>query len=165
MKSFFQTAAAAALLVASATLAQAETIVTEIEVESDFAAVENSMAAEYWPSVEADLKAELATRLAPFAGEEGLKVKVTIQDLALNAAASDMSYKDLNSISGTVAIQGLEENSQLKSFLVAFSVAPPEGITPIEGVIVLPPDTADNYAALIDAVVDDVEKGVMDYSM
>jgi hypothetical protein len=165
MKMLFQTAGAAALLIASATIAHAEPIVSEIEVSSDFASVENTMAAEYWPSIETDLKAELASRLSGFAGEEGMTVKVSIRDLALNAAASDLTYKDLNSIDGTVAIQGPEENSQLKSFRVAFSVVPPEGVTPMEGVIVLPPDTADNYAALIDAIVDEVEKGVMDYSM
>ena len=165
MKMLFQTAAAAALLAASATFSLAEPIVTEIEVTSDFATVENTMAAEYWPAIEADLKAELSTRLSGFAGDDGMKIKVSIRELALNAAASDASYKDLNSIAGTVAIQGPEENSQLKSFPVAFSVVAPEGMTPIEGVIVLQPDTTDNYAALIDAVADEVEKGVMDYSM
>jgi hypothetical protein len=165
MKMLFQTAAAAALLAASATFAQAEPIVSEIEVTSDFASVENTMAAEYWPSIEADLKAELSTRLAPYAGEDGMQIRVSIRDLALNAAASDMSYRDLNTIDGTVAIRGPEEDSQTKSYRVAFSVVPPEGMEPMEGVIVLPPDTADNYAALIDAVVDEVEKGVMDYSM
>jgi len=143
-----------------------EAVVSKIDVTSDFSTVDSQMAATYWPGIEADLKEKLATAMAARAGEEGLEVQVSIRTLAVNAAASTDSYTDLNGIEGTVAITKHGEDSPFTSSPVAFSVVAPEPTALVqEGLIVLQPNTEDNYNALIDAVVGEVEKKVGDIKM
>ena len=137
-----------------------DAIVSTINVNADFEAVDSSMAMKFWPTIESDLKKKLGESLAARAGENGVDIDVSIRELTLNAAATDASYSDLNGIDGVVAIRGPEEDSPTKSFRVAYSVVPPTDSVPQEGIIVLQPDTADNYAALIDAIVAEVRKQV-----
>ena len=165
MKLFNKYLATTALIAGLAGAASAETIVSEIDVNADFGALETQMATDFWPTVEADLKAKLAERLAPMAGEDGVEIDVSIRELALNAAATTATYSDLNAIDGVVAIRGPEEDDPTTSFRIAYSVVAPEGVDPMPGVIVLPADTTDNYAALLDTIVDEVEKQVRDYNM
>jgi len=143
-----------------------DAIVSKIDVTSDFSSVDSQMAASYWPGIEADLKEKLAQTFAGRAGENGVEIDVSIRLLAVNAAASTASYTDLNGIEGVVAIRGPDEDSPTKSFPVGFSVVAPEPTQVVmPGVIVLQPDTEDNYNALINAVVGEIEKQVSDIDM
>ena len=153
------------MLSVSAGWALADPVVSSIEVEADFDAVQTEKASNFWPSIEADLEAQLSERLAPYAGDNGLDVKVVIRELSLDATAADRTYRDLNGIEGVVAVRAQDDSYNPQGYRIAYSVLPPGDRPAIPGAIILKPDTSDNYEALIAAIVSQVEDEVGKYDM
>lgn len=101
--------------------AWAETKIKDIEVTADVTAVKNPKAGEVWAKLPDDLKAAIASRLGPLISEDGDKLQVAIDSVALaNTFQQATGIADAK-LSGNVAIVKESDNTNLKNYTLTIS--------------------------------------------
>ena len=121
-RSLTKTALIATLLATTMpALAWAETKIKDIEVTADVTAVENAKGGEVWGRLSDDLKAAIASRLGPLISEDGDRLQVAIDSVALaNTFQQATGIADAK-LSGNVAIVRESDNTNLKNYSLTIS--------------------------------------------
>lgn len=132
-------------------------MVKEIEVDTDLSAISNAKAAAYWGHLSQDLQAAIAARLVGRLGEEGAKITVDIDEIALTNTFANVITDQDAILKGTVHVSNPEHNSQYQSYDLTTSSHSalshfPGGKLP-DGAF---RDSPVYYAALIDSFADTV---------
>ncbi len=157
MKHTLLMSAALCAIVATNALAQNLPMISEIEATTDLTSVQNAAAATYWQNVDADLEAAIAARLTDRLGDEGLRISIDVGELELANAFEASLGIDQSLLSGKVNVTDQKDNSNFKSFEV---FATSEQVVPFlpvgTDITILPADSPEFYAALIQAFADGV---------
>jgi hypothetical protein len=156
-------ASSAAALIAGTAFAQELPLIAEISSETDLAAVQNEEAAAYWANIDADLEGAVAARLIDRLGEEGLSIRIDIDEIELANAFESLIGLDLSLLSGHVRVSDPSRDLVVRDFQVtatAQQVIPllPEGAD----ITVRAAETPEFYDALVNAFADGVAQNIDD---
>lgn len=149
MKRIIMTAIAATLL---GTSAFAGTFVREINVEADLNALENVKAAQIWTNIEDDLEEALATRLVDQIDEDGARIQVEMDTVALANSIEQRVGAEQSELTGRVHIKvpGFANNKKYNLRVTAEEAAIPAGTA------TLPIGSEEFYTAMVDAFADNI---------
>jgi protease II len=145
-----------ALVFATAALAQ-ETMIKEVSVEADLTSITNAQAAAYWTNAADDLENAIVARLVDRTAEEGAKILIDIDELALaNSFQTQLGLADAVLV-GTVNVTSETDNALFETYELTVSAESARAFAPdgavLEGAF---SDTPEYYAALIAAFADGV---------
>ena len=147
------TATLTATLLASTAPAFAATMVKEVDVSADLAAIKNPKAATYWTKVSDDLENAIVTRLTPDRiADNGAKITIDIDEVELaNSFQETMGIAD-SKLVGSVSVTSDDDNTVFDGYVLTISYADtvpffPEGtdLTKITN------DSKEHYDAMIAA--------------
>lgn len=138
----------------------AETLVKEIEVTADVAAIGNPKAAAYWAHVADDLRTAIAARLADrLDAEKGVKVDVDLDELSLaNSYESAVGIADARMIGKVkiLASNGADDTKVYDLTVGLDTTYLPAGVDQAR----ITSDSPERYRAMIDAFADHVVKSI-----
>jgi protease II len=145
-----------ALVFATAALAQ-ETMIKEVSVESDLTSITNAQAAAYWTNAADDLENAIVARLVDRTAEDGARILIDIDELALaNSFQTQLGLADAVLV-GTVNVTSETDNALFETYELTVSAESARAFAPdgavLEGAF---SDTPEYYAALIAAFADGV---------
>lgn len=148
--------AASTLVLMTAAPVLAETMVSEVDVTMDLAAIKNEKAAAYWTSAADDLENAIVARVADRTDDDGARVTVDIDALSLADWFETAFNIDQSQLKGHVLLMSAE-NTHLGSYDVSVSypdavLLMPEGTD----VAAIAPDNRDYYTAMINGFADAV---------
>lgn len=134
-----------------------ETMVKQIDVSADLSAISNARAAAYWANVAPDLKAAIAARLVDRLGDDGSKIDIDIDEIALTNSFANVVADQDGVLNGTVHVTSDSDNSKFDSYklMVTSQMAQPffpQGMVPVA----IFNDTPEYYTAMINAFADTV---------
>lgn len=149
-------AATAALFLAQAAQAS-DTMVKQIDVSADPGAISNAKAAAYWANLAPDLKSAIAARLVDRLGDEGSKIDIDIDEIALTNSFANVVADQDGVLAGTVHVTSDTDNSKFDSYQLGVTskmALPffPEGKVPVGAFH----DTPEYYVAMVNAFADAV---------
>lgn len=139
-------------LTALGTAAFAGPYVRDIHVEADLGALENVKAAEVWTNIETDLEKALATRLVDQIDDDGARIEVEMDTVALANSIEQRAGLEQSELTGRVHIKvpGLANNKKYDLRITAEEAARPAGTATM-------PITSDAfYTAMIEAFADNI---------
>ncbi|MEI4472496.1 hypothetical protein [Frigidibacter sp. MR17.24] len=149
-----------AMLVSASLLAVAQPVlalteVREVEVEIDMSSIKNSEAAKVWSNAAADLQNAIVARVADRAAEDGVRVNVDIDEIALSNAYERALGVGETKLSGRVNVSSETDNTKFATYdlMVGFDKAyVPAGTD----VAVLTMDSPQYYEAMVNMFADHV---------
>ena len=161
MKSMFvrtMAASAVAAIVAGADWAQSQDgVVKELTVNSEYTALKDSNAQEYFPTLATDLMTSIADKIAMTTEDAGYVVEVNLQEVRMDDSAMLPESREFNQMDGVVSITSPQADAGAESYPVKIVAMDPAGTVP-EGYIAVSPSSDDFYRAMIEgyanAVVD-----------
>lgn len=146
-----------AMALAGAALAAAEPSVGEIDVRVDLSAADNANALEFWPDLETDLEARLATSLAPLIADDGGRLVVNVKDVSVDGNALLVGGGEFNTLSADITLYPADvpEGSTPQTAMAGVSVRavpalPSEAVAAEGPVLILAPTDGSVYAAMLD---------------
>jgi hypothetical protein len=160
-------------LFASSALAEVDKI-AKIDVTADLTAIQNSEAAAYWANLEGDLESAIASRVSDrLMSEEdakptnngnddaapiinGTQIVIDIREVELaNAFQRELNLGDAVLV-GQINIKDDTDNTNIDAYELSVSLETAKVVVPEGATLVLPTDTAESYARLVDAFADNV---------
>ena len=156
-----------ALLGAVAGPAAAMAPVTGIDVTTESMAVADEEAMAYLGSLTTDLEAAIAERVMLSEGDEAVDVDVDIRNVAMNGTPIGPDATEFNQLDGVVTFKISGTEQSVYSAPVQIAAYQADGFVP-EGFIVITPDNADFYTAMVQgfaietaALLDNVDGGMV----
>lgn len=134
--------------------------VSEISVEADLTTIDNEAAGRYWANLEADLTNALATRLTDQIGEDGARLIVRIEAVALTNSYALLTRGEEARLEGRVILSG-DQRSEAYDLTVSVpevDLVPPEGVSEenvtAPDVVTLAGDEGAYYEAIVETFAD-----------
>lgn len=121
-------AALAATVLFSLTVpAMAQTMVREVEVEVDLAALQNEKAATRWATLSDDLKNAVAARLVDRIAEDGVRIRIDVDEVSLASTFDSAAGIADSAMKGNVVVSSETDYSLSDGYdlTVAFADAGP----------------------------------------
>lgn len=120
-------ALAATVLFALAAPASAQTMVREVEVEVDIAALQNEKAATRWATLSDDLKNAVAARLVDRIADDGVRIRIDVDELSLASSFESAAGVADSAMKGNVVVSSETDYSLSDGYdlTVAFADAGP----------------------------------------
>lgn len=149
----------AALLLAGAAFAGADTKVRDIDVQVDLTAIQNPAAATYWTNVAQDLENAIVARVTDRTADDGVKISIDISEVELANAYENVTNIADTKMVGQVNVTSETDNTDFNSYELTVSVEEalpyfPAGTT----VVMIARDTPEYYKAMVEAFADAVVK-------
>jgi hypothetical protein len=124
--------------------------ISELSVGVNNGAPEDSVAAMYEPMIQEDLEKALVARIANLMGvEDGVELKVTVTELALDDKPITMDAPDFNQLEGVVSFYEDGAEAPFYNTLLEYNSYAPAGTTVL-------PSTEAYYTAMIERMADDI---------
>lgn len=147
-------AAGAALVTVSgdAAFAQGKALIKEADVKVDLSDVDAN-ALDYWPTIEKDLEAKLAEKIAPLYSGDGYDITISLSEISIDGSALLGAEGEFNTLKGWVYIREQGNPDPVDS--VGLSLTAKTGdvtATPSENTLVT--ITAPQRKAFYDALLD-----------
>lgn len=143
---------AAALLGAALSMPAlaAEPMIKSIDVETSLTDLGNPEAAIYWKSIDTDLETAIAAQLVGRLGDEGMDIRIDMNEVELANFLQARVGAAESSMSGTVHVIDLTDNTNFKTFdlTVTMNQALPM-MPPGTDIAVIPPTSAEVYSAMV----------------
>ena len=137
----------------------AKTMVNEVEVQIDIAAIQNFRGARYWDNVSEDLADEIVQRIGTHLtdDESGAKVTVDIDELSLATTLEEAARTEDSRLSGAVSITQPSNNANFDHYDLTVTFAEigpffPEGTDLTE----ITTDSEEYYDTMLDVFADRV---------
>lgn len=144
-----------AAFLGSAALAGVERI-KEIDVSADVTALQNENAAAYWATLEADLEAAIALRVADRMDDDGARIVIDIREIEL-ASAFDRALNLGDAVLvGQVNVIDETNHSNFNAYELSVSLEIARVIVPEGQTVVLSADDRVSYQRLVDTFADSV---------
>lgn len=163
MKLFLTTALCTGMTLAvAAPLAAMEKTVSDVEVKANLSAFKDNNVLEYWPTLEEDIAAAIASQLTVDDDADAPRISVEINKVAINGSTILPDTGEFNQLEGTVTtFEGLNQtlttsadvetaDDLIGSYALRMSAVAGDTDVP-EGWIVVQPSQDDFYDALINA--------------
>lgn len=146
-------------LLSTAATAQSMTMVKEIDVTIDMAAIQNPLAATYWTSVSDDVENAIMARLTDRVADDGVRITVDLAELELaNGFQETFNIADTR-LMGTVKITSDTDNSEFEAYDLTVTYENAVVLLPAgTDVTILTQDSPEFYAAVVDTFADEVVK-------
>ncbi|WP_145105100.1 hypothetical protein [Cereibacter sediminicola] len=157
---------AAALLGAALTLpalaSADEPTIKSIDVETSLSDLSNAEAAAYWNSLDTDLETAIAALLVGRLADEGMDIKIDMNEVALANFFEAAVGAAESTMSGTVNVIDLNNNTNFKTFDLTVTMAQAAPMLPPGADITIIAPTSDEvYSAMVAtyaaAVVDRID--------
>lgn len=154
-------AALCALLVLAPVPASAQTMVRDVKVSADIAAIQNARAAAYWTNVGPDIENAIVARLVGRAADDGVRIEVDINEFELGNQFEEAFNLADSTLSGVVRVStdGPMPVSNSYNLTVGYNQSLaflPEGYD----VAMLSRDSHEYYTGMVDAFADAVVRGL-----
>jgi hypothetical protein len=139
--------------------------VSDVEVKANLAAIAESDALTYWPDINEDLRAAIASRVEASEDDDAYRVDVSLDEVKLDGLYVLPNNGEFNQMEGVVQVYGVkpggasESTGETGELLTSYPVkleAFSEEAPAREGVVRIPPSEGDFYNALINAFADQV---------
>ena len=147
----------AALSLTTAAFGATEPTVKSVDVEVDMEAIDNSAAAAYWTAIADDLENAIVARITDQVADEGVKVKVDIEEVSLSSGFTDTLGLEDTRLVGDVIMTHDTDNGRFGAYKLTVDVNAARVLIP-EGtdLVSLPADTRVYYDAMIKAFAEGV---------
>lgn len=114
-------AAGIAALLGTTSLAHAVEI-SEVDVTADLTTIEDTRAAEFWNTLEADLEAAVLSRISENITEDGARLVVDIESFAIDDAPASGFTVDSAALNGRIHVIDLNNNANFDSYELSVSL-------------------------------------------
>jgi hypothetical protein len=154
MKTLLSAAAVAALM----TLPAAATVerVQDVSVTADLTAIQNERAAGYWGTLAEDLQAAILARLTDRLADDGARIIIDIEEVALASAFErSLNLQDAVLV-GQVAVTDNTDNANFNAYDLSVSLEGIDGVIVDGQIIASPFDVPETYQRLVDIFADQV---------
>jgi hypothetical protein len=147
----------AALTLTTAGLAANTPSVKTIKVEVELEAIANPKAAAYWTSIADDLENAIVARITDQIAEDGIALKIDLQEVSLSGGFSEMLGIADTRLVGDVIMTHETDNSRFGAYKLTVDVnAAMPMLPPDTDVTVMPADSRVYYDAMIATFADGV---------
>ena len=150
---------AAALVLSTSLPALAEDagLVKDIAVTAELSAVSNETAAAYWATLDTDLKAAIATRLADRIGETGAEIVIDIEEVSLSNGFTEKLGLAETRLVGDIMVKDEDDNRRNQFYTLTIDVNAATPMMPAgTDITTLPADTRVFYNAMVDGFAQNV---------
>lgn len=144
-----------ATFLGSAALAGVERI-KEIDVSADVTALQNENAAAYWATLEADLEAAIALRVADRMDDDGARIVIDIREIELASAFDRALNRGDAVLVGQVNVIDETDHSNFNAYELGVSLEIAQVIVPEGQTVVLSADDRVSYQRLVDTFAESV---------
>jgi hypothetical protein len=148
---------ATALSFGAALVVQSATMVKDVEVSADLAAIVNPQAAAYWTSVADDLENAIAARITDRTAPDGVNINIDLSEIELsNSFQEALNIADTKLV-GDVKVTSDTDNTDFNAYNLTVNVDQAMVLMP-EGtdLSTLSQDSTEFYQAMISAFADAV---------
>jgi hypothetical protein len=146
-------------LLSTAATAQPVTMVKEIDVTIDMAAIQNPLAATYWTSVSDDVENAILARLTDRVADDGVRIIVDLAELELASGFQETFNIADTRLMGTVKITSDTDNSEFEAYDLTVTYENAIVLLPAgTDVTVLTQDSPEFYAAVVATFAEAVVK-------
>ena len=159
LKALALAAGVSTLALSTAVLAAEDVRISKIDVEASVTSLADSNALTFYPSLEEDLRSEIAQRVPLSSDSADPQIRIDIRKIALNGSTMLPESKEFNELEGVVDVTSPTGESAGLSFAVNISAYSGDAVAP-EGYINVPPSETDFYVAMVSTFADVVAEGL-----